>query len=703
MKRIALHAGGFLFVLALVLAQWLGGKAQVKQAVAQPAVTVPFLEEWSSSGHADAEAEAFRHWDEEEEKQVPESCAACHSTPGYLDFIGGDGSEAGKVDKPAPLGTTVECAACHNDVTLKMDSVVMPSGVEITGLGREARCMVCHQGRASKAAVDGAIEKLNLTDVDAVNEELGFINIHYYAAAATKYGTVAKGGYEYDGKSYDANFAHIEGYVSCIECHNPHTLKVKFDECSTCHTGLESDEDLKKIRMKGSGVDYDGDSDIEEGIYYEIVGLQDLLYQAIQAYANEKSSVAIAYESHTYPYFFIDTNQNGQAEEDEAKYPNRYNAWTARLLKVAYNYQLSMKDPGMFAHGGKYVIQLLTDSLEDVNSVLSIPVEMKATRRIDAGHFAGSEEAFRHWDAEGEVPSSCTKCHQADGLPLFLKDNATISMPPSNGFKCTTCHNDLTTYSLYEVKEVVFPSGTKVTSEDANTNLCMNCHQGRESTVSVNRVIKDLDEDAVSEKLRFMNVHYFAAGATKFGTEAKGAYEYEGKEYVGLFKHVPNYTGCTSCHGAHELEINKELCSMCHQQVKDGGSVEAIRMVAPDYDGDGDTTEGVAAELDAMHEELYAAIQEYAKNVVKTDIVYDSHNYPYFFNDTNGNGQPDPDEANRDNGYNTWTPKLLKAAYNYQYVAKDPGGFAHNGKYIAQLLHDSLEDLGTLKEGMTRP
>ena len=26
--------------------------------------------------------------------------------------------------------------------------------------------------------------------------ELGFINIHYYAAAATKYGTLAQGGYE---------------------------------------------------------------------------------------------------------------------------------------------------------------------------------------------------------------------------------------------------------------------------------------------------------------------------------------------------------------------------------------------------------------------------------------------------------------------------------------------------------------------------
>jgi len=37
---------------------------------------------------------------------------------------------------------------------------------------------------------------------------------------------------------------------------------------------------------------------------------------------------------------------------------------------------------------------------------------------------------------------------------------------------------------------------------------------------------------------------------------------------------------------------------------------------------------------------------------------------------------------------------LLRAAYNYQYAMKDPGAFAHNGKYVIQALYDSLEDLG---------
>ena len=57
--------------------------------------------------------------------------------------------------------------------------------------------------------------------------------------------------------------------------------------------------------------------------------------------------------------------------------------------------------------------------------------------------------------------------------------------------------------------------------------------------------------------------------------------------------------------------------------------------------------------------------------------------------------------------YNSWTPRLLRAAYNYQYSTKDPGTFAHNGKYIIQVLYDSLEDLSKATtvdmKGLVRP
>lgn len=631
-------------------------------------VAVPFLEAWQGSGHNAVDAEPFNHWNEDDPAVVSARCAKCHSTPGFRDFLGLDGSEFGSVDADAAIGTTVECVACHNEVTVAMTSVVMPSGLEITGLGDESRCMQCHQGRASKFSVDEAIADM---DPDTVNEELGFINIHYYAAAATKYGTEAKGGYEYEGNTYDAFFTHVEGLSACIDCHDPHTLEIKIDVCMECHE-VEDVEGLKDVRMPGSAVDYDGDGDLEEGVYYEIQGLQEQLYAAMQAYATDTVGVGLVYDAHSYPYFFDEAGEG-------------YASWTPRLLKAAYNYQVSLKDPGAFAHGGKYIIQLLYDSIADLGG------DVAGLRRIDHGHFAGSEEAFRHWDEEGEVSASCSRCHSAEGLPLFIEEGVSIPQETANGFLCATCHNGAEWPARYAVTSVTFPSGKSVSTEEADDAfLCMTCHQGRESKASVDSYLSSraAGDDAVMEGASFRNVHYFPAGATRYGADAQGAYEYDGKTYVGYFDHDIGPESCTECHDAHQLEVQTDVCATCHGTEE----VEAIRFKdTPDYDGDGDVEEGLAGEVETLAEALYAQMQAYAESNAGTSaIVYNAHAYPYFFDDAGER-------------YATWTPSLLKAAYNYQYSQKDPGAFAHNGKYLIQVLIDSIADLGGNVSGYTRP
>jgi hypothetical protein len=37
---------------------------------------------------------------------------------------------------------------------------------------------------------------------------------------------------------------------------------------------------------------------------------------------------------------------------------------------------VSQKDPGRYAHGGKYIIQLLYDSIEDLNSEIAEPIDL---------------------------------------------------------------------------------------------------------------------------------------------------------------------------------------------------------------------------------------------------------------------------------------------------------------------------------------
>jgi hypothetical protein len=725
--KLAAMVGVLFLLLGLFAVAYAAPAAQDAAPVVDTAAPIiPGLTEWQNSPHADVESESFRHWDADDPQEVPTSCAKCHSSAGYQDFLGVDGSEAGVVDAAAPVTTVVDCVACHNSATADKSSVVFPSGMEIANLGAESICMECHQGRESKISVDRQITdtfKLDpVEDLDTVVAPLvdeakkvtttfGFRNIHYYAAAATQYGTLAKGGYEYEGMSYDGKFEHPAPFDTCTGCHDAHSLEMNLEACATCHEGVETAEDLAGIRMAGSLMDYDGDGDAEEGIGEEYAGLQEKLGEAITAYATEVAGADIVYDSSAHPYWFADADADGAKGEEET----RYATWTPRLLKAAFNYQVASKDPGAFAHNAKYVIQLMYDSIVDLNSQLDEPVDIEAAARNDVGHFDGTSEAFRYWDGAGAVPMGCAKCHSAAGLPQFLANNGTVAVdgrgtvhtvgvsaaPVSNGLACATCHDDLAEYTLYPVTGVPFPSGKTVSfstrndsgafTDPVSSNMCLECHQGRASAASVNARTRNMEDDTVPEAgLGFINVHYFAAGASLFGNEASGAYEYPDKEYVGRFMHVPGFDTCVGCHEPHALNVKMETCTTCHAGAEEAS---AIRIAKDDFDGDGDANEGAAAEIATLQELLFAAILEYAETVIEKPLVYDSHSHPYFFNDLNANGEVDEDEAVRANGYSTFTPRLLKAAYNYQYSQKDPGIYAHNLEYAVQFLYDSLEDL----------
>jgi hypothetical protein len=329
------------------------------------------------------------------------------------------------------------------------------------------------------------------------------------------------------------------------------------------------------------------------------------------------------------------------------------------------------------------------------------------------GHFDITAEAFRHWDAEGEVPATCTRCHTAGGLPFYLENAVTIKAPPSQSLTCSTCHDVANDFEIHPVNEVTFPSGAVVSfGEEEESNLCIACHQGRESTVSVNTAIQrsGVGDDEVSESLTFRNIHYFAAGATLFGTEVKGAYEFEGAAYNGRNWHDgEDMTMCVDCHDSHTGELQVNDCADCHDEVddEDPETVRLIRYIDDDvelvdYDGDGDAEEPIADEIASFQNALLAAIQSYATETAGAAIMYSPASHPYWFIDTNGNGSADDDEVNGDNRFVSWTPNLLRAAYNYQYSVKDPGVFAHNPDYILQVLYDSIQAVGGDVASFTR-
>jgi len=671
---------------------------------------------WKLSGHADKNATAFNYWNTASPAEIPIACAKCHSTPGFLDFLGADGSTPDKVDKAAPIGTTVECQVCHTDLEngllRERPAVTFPSGVQVKGLGPDGLCMECHQGRSSTVAVDTAIASAAVASDDTPTPALSFLNIHYYAAAASQFGTVVKGGYQYAGKSYDARFVHLPGYNACITCHHPHSLEVDLRACNTCHTGTK---DPKDIRYWASLTDYDGDGNIKEGIYYEIADLQAILYDLIKKYANDVIGVPIVYDEHAFPYFFIDKNRNGLPDSDEVTPANRYNAFSPRLLRAAYNFQVSKKDPAGFAHNGKYHIELLYDSIEDLNKKLNNYVDLSRLHRTDEGHFDGSSQAWRYWDAQGAVPSTCAKCHTAEGLPYFLqKGTMDIEMPTSNGLLCTTCHTSPP--FLRRVSAVTFPSGDVINLGDSS-NLCLHCHQGRAAKVTVEAAIA-----ASPGPYSFINIHYYPAAAVFLGSEVHGGYEFPNKIYNSR-RIYPNHLGrfdtCVECHMGtkspnrsrsaedmifHNVSTpNPKDCVGCHgqdiAQPHPGADPEkfefsGIRPAStPDYDGDGNRSESIKDEIRDLEEALYALMRTYSAARFGVPLVYDKNVFPYFFKDLNNNGRADSNETTMANRYSFDAP-LLRAAYNFQLSKKDPCGYIHNSRYIAQLLVDSMEHLG---------
>lgn len=662
-----------------------------------PPEDVPFFVSWAGSPHADVTAPAFSNWNED--GSVPVGCARCHSSDGYVDFLGGDGTAPGSVESPGTPQAVVGCATCHDPAASALDAVSFPSGKTVTGLGAEARCMVCHQGRASGADVDRGIAQAGITDEDTQSPTLAFTNIHYFPAAATLYAGRAEGGYQYPGETYDTRFRHVPGFDQCQECHDPHSTQVRWEACNGCHPGATDVLQARNIRQIASrNQDYDGDGNRSEGIYFEIEGLRNRLLEAIQRYGAERATRVCFANAH--PYWFNDTDGDGACSAEEAVGANRFASWSPRLQKAAYNFQLSRVDPGNFAHNAKYVIQLLHDSLQSVNQGLTVPFTLDRLVREDPGHFNGASQAARNWDANEEVQASCSRCHGgAEGFRFFVQYGTGQSIPETaNGLECATCHESFEPdYRVFVPAKTWLPDG-KTLSLPGQDNLCANCHIGRTSKATLDAAI------AAGGTLRFQNVHYLPAAGTREGTLAKIGYEYPGKTYAGRLQHMGGVQ-CTSCHSPGQsnhtfliADVWKQRCETCHA---DADGPEQIRLVhLADYDGDGNTTETLQAELQGMAARVLAAMQAATAN----GLCYDAHRHPYFFKDTNGDRSCSATEAVASNGFTAFTPALLKASHNFQLATKEPGAWAHNFDYMGQLLYDSVEDLtGATPAGLLRP
>jgi hypothetical protein len=312
---------------------------------------------------------------------------------------------------------------------------------------------------------------------------------------------------------------------------------------------------------------------------------------------------------------------------------------------------------------------------------------------------------------------TCNTCHMgvlfATASNKQLRKTGTIDLVAEGGAFVVF---DASSKPTYTVKAVA------TTPDMGNSATCLTCHQGREAGDSVRANIDALASattttEATNAKLKFINDHYLAAGATLFGSDGHKAFEYiDGNGATGLAS-SPNTTNmisvqtysathfhgsaggpkCVGCHmqdtglidlGGHSFmmvnaagALNNGICNTtCHvlNPITDFDTYRDPSNTL-DYDGDG-ILAGINQELDGLKAELIQLL-------ASMGVFYNPDTYPYFHKVSTKAGQ------GSSTGYSNWTQSQLKAAFNLNTFFKEPGAFAHNGKYAAETLIDGIADL----------
>jgi hypothetical protein len=370
-------------------------------------------------------------------------------------------------------------------------------------------------------------------------------------------------------------------------------------------------------------------------------------------------------------------------------------------------------------------------------------LNMRATTTANAG-VPGSQGPNDNYQ--------CFKCHNGLTSIAYQEDvEGTSNAPVVFGDEpviCITCHdphsNSATTTKNVRAPQVMSKyfaakSGATATVQfsgnvfwdntplptiaptPGNGVICIFCHQGRESGYTLFK--RKLWSDATTTNQNFFNPHYLGTAAMLW---ARNAYEYSqvtgtpgagtGMMYGAVTQH--QQTNCTGCHmataidttdgtiGGHTWKIisetdqfvNNATCntSACHNgavpATNASGQLDNYRLASDthDYDGNGNSTEGIPVEIQNLTNKVIALLQV-------SGIEYDDTAYPYFF--------PAGSPHSAANPFKAWNLSTFKAAFNMSFVIKgQPSGSSkinvpntsaatHNYRYNIQLLIDSYTDL----------
>jgi hypothetical protein len=325
----------------------------------------------------------------------------------------------------------------------------------------------------------------------------------------------------------------------------------------------------------------------------------------------------------------------------------------------------------------------------------------------ESAHGDVNGDAWKHDDWRALNRAACSRCHNATSYvaKLGIESNTTLLYAAEDAGKagevlsCAACHTDVTTGAVRTpgVYTETYNDGATYTFPDiGKSNLCIRCHSGREAGSTI---AADTDVDGVRS---FWNSHYLTAGGTVFATTG---YEYVGKNYanVSFYAHdkigiaVPGSPAatdagpCAACHmgtgtADHTWEvvtkdaagvitaINSNTCVNCHL---------GAYALTPAF-----------LETEVHH---YHAALDALKVLLDAKGMFFAPNDPYFFTAPWVDytlPAPNPNVAFTNwagvYGLPVWKD-VMGAAFNYNLLHHDPGGYAHNRFYSKRLIFDSID------------
>lgn len=357
-------------------------------------------------------------------------------------------------------------------------------------------------------------------------------------------------------------------------------------------------------------------------------------------------------------------------------------------------------------------------------------------------------------------PGTCAKCHNGLSSPVFMDPSPTTRRPnaptvvwnPTTA-TCVTCHDPhangagttnnvrtpavMTNYSgagLGVVFGNVFLDTQPLPVNPSNPNsiVCIFCHQGRESGLSL---FKDKLAAGRTMAGNFKNNHYLGTAAMLWGVNA---YEYPSSSLatsgytVNLGHQATNCTGCHMANGTEPVNVgghtwrpNPASCNACHSEITAATDLSlepnagflatnALVVNSTNYSGNLASV-SIAQQIRDLQNYIIALL-------AANGVFYDDTNYPYYFRValTAANGSANNHASA--NAFTTWSSARYKASFNLAIAVKaNPSATAsttyvlngagvrvpdssqtllanksaavHNYKYVIQLLMDSYTDL----------